>query len=436
MKLAFLDWPVRKQLAEETNILNIARIKVLSLSLHLRLVSTIMLLALYLAEEHTFQIRRVGVLMGVIILYYFALWLGLNWRKAIHVAIFIFVSIIWSNLFFYEEGFHVITLQYVVIISIYGFYGLGNKWGSFYSLFAVLPFFIYMYLDHRLGTSIPWGPVGVSKMTIAILLLHNFLFLFLINYYFFGSFYSAISALDARTNELTSSLAFQEDSKKQLESEFKHQKLLLASISHDIKSPLRFLMTTTGRLAKTNPDLPTIRAISQSSYRLYHFMKNLLEYTQFRYRNMRITFNYLDVHELVEQKFAIFTGDAETSGNKFLNSVPQGVILKNNVQLLSIVLHNLIDNANKVTNKGIIEVTHQDYQDSVHLIVRDTGPGMDPAIIAWINSSEKVPGEDLDPDSFGMGLVIVKEVSALIHAGLFAQPNDEQGVAISIIFRK
>ncbi|SKB74688.1 sensor histidine kinase [Dyadobacter psychrophilus] len=436
MKLSFIDWPVQKQLAEEKNILNIARVKVLSLSLHLRLVSTVMLLALYLAEDHTLQIQRVGFLMGVVVLYYFALRLGLNWRSAIHIAILVFVSLIWSNLFFYEEGFHVVTLQYVVIISIYAFYGLGNKWGIFYSLFAILPLFVYMYLAHQLGAAIPWGPMGVSRITIAILLLDNFLFLFLINYYFFNSFYSTISALDARTIELSSSLAFQEDSQKQLESEFRHQKLLLASISHDIKSPLRFLMATTGRLAKSNPDLPTIRAISQSSYRLYHFMKNLLEYTQFRYRNTQVTFNYLDVHELVEQKFAIFMGEAESSGNKFLNTVGEGVILKNNVQLLSIMLHNLIDNANKVTNKGIIEVLHRDYRESVHLIVKDTGPGMDPAIISWINSSEKVPGKDLDPERFGMGLVIVKEVSALINAGLFAQPNEKQGVAISIIFQK
>lgn len=436
MILSFIDWPVQKQLSEEKNVLNIARIKVLSSSLHLRLVSNALLIALYVAENHTFQVKRVGFLTGVVVLYYFALRLGLNWRKAIHIAILIFVLIIWSNLFLYQDGFHVVTLQYVVIISIYGFYGLGSKWGTFYSLFAILPFLLYIYLGHPLGTAIPWGPMGVSKMTIAILLLHNFFFLFLINYYFFNSFYSTISTLDARSMELTSSLAFQEESQKQLESEFKHQKLLLASISHDIKSPLRFLMATTGRLAKSNPDLPTIRAISQSSYRLYHFMKNLLEYTQFRYRNTRVTFNYLDVHELVDQKFAIFMAEAESSGNQFLNTVPEGVILKNNVQLLSIVLHNLIDNANKVTSKGLIEVTHKDYRDEVHLIIRDTGPGMDPAIISWINSSEKVPGAELDPESFGMGLVIVKEVSALINAMLLAEPNGKQGVALSIIFKK
>lgn len=436
MNLSFIDWPVQKQLAGETNALNIARIKVLSLSLHLRLITTTILLVFYILENHAVQTKRIGLLMVVVILYYVVLRLGLKWKKAIHMAILIFLVIIWSNLFFYKEGFHVVTLQYVVIISIYAFYGLGNKWGLFYSLVAILPFFIYMYLEHQLGAAIPWGPMGVSKMTVAILLLHNFFFLFLINYYFFNSFYSTISALDARTTELTSSLSYLEESQRKLESEFSHQKLLLASISHDIKSPLRFLMATTGRLAKSNPDLPTIRAISQSSYRLYHFMKNLLEYTQFRYRNTRVTFNYLDVHELVDQKFAIFMAEADSSGNEFINTVSQGVILKSNLQLLSIVLHNLIDNANKVTSRGTIEVTHIDYRDSLHLIVKDTGPGMEPAIIRWINSDEKVPGAGLDPDSFGMGLVIVKEVSALINARLLAESDKTQGASIHIIFQK
>lgn len=436
MNLSFIDWPVEKQLAKEKNALNIARIKVLSLSLHLRIVTTTVLLVLYIAEKHAFQTKRIATLMGVVILYYIALRLGLNWKKAIHIAILIFAGIIWTDLFIFQEGFHVVTLQYVVIISVYGFYGLGNKWGIFYSLIAIFPFLVHMYLAHHLGGAIPWGPLGVSRMTIIMELLHNFFFLFLINYYFFSSFYSAISALDVRTSELTASLVFQEESKKKLESEFSHQKLLLASISHDIKSPLRFLMTTTGRLAKSNPELPTIRAISQSSYRLYHFMKNLLEYTQFRYRNMQVTFSYLDVHELVEQKFAIFAGEAESTGNVFLNTVSEGVIIKNNIQLLSIVLHNLIDNANKVTSKGIIEVTHTDYRDMLHLVVKDSGPGMDPAIIRWMNSDEKVPSPDLDPESFGMGLVIVKEVAALIHARLYAEPNQKQGVAIHIIFQK
>ncbi|MEO6285876.1 MAG: HAMP domain-containing sensor histidine kinase [Dyadobacter sp.] len=436
MNLSFLEWPVRKQLALETNILNRARIKVLSYSLHLRLVTTGMLLVYYMSENYQQQASRIAILMGIAVVFYVALAMGCDWRKAVHVGIMIFLMIILSNLFIYQKGFHLVTLQYVVIISIYAFYGLGNRWGIIYSLAGVIPFVLYILFESDLGTDIPWGPEGTGKVTVTILLFHNFFFLVLINYYFFTSFYKTIDALDARTMELTASLDYVGDSQKKLEAEFVHQKHLIASISHDIKTPLRFLMTTTGRLARNHPDLPTVRAISQSSYRLYHFMKNLLEYTEFRYKNTTVNFTYLDVSELVDQKFEIFASEAESNSNTFTNSITPGVILKSNQQLVGIILHNLIDNANKVTNDGTIEVTYQDFRDTLHIIVNDTGPGMDARIMNWINSDHKLPGPEHNPQSFGMGLLIVKEISNLINAKLFAERFDPTGTSIHIIFPK
>ncbi|MCF0073898.1 HAMP domain-containing histidine kinase [Dyadobacter sp. CY261] len=432
-----LEWPVRKQLEGEPNILNRARIKVLSYALYLRIFTTTLVLIFYLAENYRLQAVRVAILLGIAAIFYIALTLGFEWRKAIHTAVLIFMSIIWTNLFVFQNGFDLVTLQYVVIISICAFYGLGNQWGIVYSTVAVLPFVLYVLLGHHLGTNIPWGPNGSGRITIVILLFHNFIFLVLINYYFFSSFYDTISDLDARSGELRASLAYLEDSREKLELEYIHQKHLIASISHDIKSPLRFLMTTTGRLSRNHPDLPTVRAISQSSYRLYHFMKNLLEYTEFRYKNSSVQFTYLDLNEMVEQKFAIFTQDAEVNANRFVNSIPPGVIIKNNQQLVGIILHNLIDNANKATNDGIINVTYQDFRDELHLIVNDTGPGMDSSVSGWINSDARdLPVSGNVAQNFGMGLLIVKEISTLIRARLFATPNEPSGTSVHIIFSK
>jgi signal transduction histidine kinase len=436
MNLSFLEWPVRKQLALETDILNRARIKVLSYSLHLRLLTTGMLLAYYMSQNYREQTIRIAILMGVALVFYIALAMGCEWRKSVHAGITIFLLIIVSNLFLYENGFHLVTLQYVAIISIYAFYGLGNRWGIIYSLASVIPFLFYILFKNDLGTDIPWGPEGTGKVTITILLFHNFFFLVLINYYFFTSFYETIDALDSRTTELTASLDSVGDSQKKLEAEFVHQKHLIASISHDIKSPLRFLMTTTGRLARSHPELPTVRAISQSSYRLYHFMKNLLEYTEFRYKNAAVNFSYLDVNELVDQKFEIFASEAESNSNTFVNGITPGVILKSNLQLVGIILHNLIDNANKVTNDGTIEVTYKDFRDSLHVLVNDTGPGMDIRIMNWINSDHKLPGPEHNSQSFGMGLLIVKEITNLINAKLFVEVYGETGTSIHIIFPK
>lgn len=434
---SILEWPVRKQLEGETNILNRARIRVLSYALYLRLFTTALLLIFYIFENYTFQALRMGVLLAVAIVFYIAVTLGFQWRKAIHTSILIFVSIIWTNLFIFQNGFDLATMQYVVIVSICAFYGLGNRWGSVYSVVALFPFILYVLLGHHLGTQIPWGPTGSSRVTIAILMFHNFVFLILINYYFFSSFYETIQVLDARSDELRASLAYLEDSRTKLETEFTHQKHLIASISHDIKSPLRFLMTTAGRLSKSHPDLPTVRAISQSSYRLYHFMKNLLEYTEFRYKNSSVQFSYLDLNDLVEQKIAIFAADAEAHTNEFVNGLAPGTIIKNNLQLVSIVLHNLMDNANKATNGGIISINFSDFRDEMVLSVNDTGPGMDPAVRDWINSDEKqLPTSESSSQNFGMGLLIVKEIATLIRARLYAEPHLPNGTSVHIIFSK
>ncbi|SEJ55806.1 Signal transduction histidine kinase [Dyadobacter sp. SG02] len=434
---SILEWPVRKQLEGEPGILNRARIKVLSYALNLKILTTTLLLIFYQLEHYRVQAVRAAVLLAIILTYYAGVSRGFQWRKAVHAAMWIFMVIIWSNLYYFQKGFDLVTLQYLVVVSVAAFYGLGNRWGVIYSTLAVIPFIAYVLLGYHLTGYISWGPQGSGRATIAIQLIQNFTLIVLINYFFFSSFYDTINDLDAKTVELRSSLEYLEDSRRKLEREYTHQKHLIASISHDIKSPLRFLMTTTGRLARNHPDLSTVRAISQSSYRLYHFMKNLLEYTEFRYKNANVQFTYLDVSEMVEQKFAIFTQDAEVNANRFVNGVMPGVIIKNNAQLVGIILHNLIDNANKATNGGTISVTHHDFREELHLIVNDTGPGMENTVMDWINSDLKqLPANESVSQNFGMGLLIVKEISTLIRARLLVKPNEPIGTSVHIIFSK
>lgn len=434
---SILEWPVRKQLEHETGILNRARIKVLSYALNLKICTTTLLLFFYYLEDFRVQVIRSAVLLAIVVIYYIAISRGFHWRKAAHAAMFIFMTIIWSNLYFFQKGFDLVTLQYILVVSAAAFYGLGNRWGVIYSTMAVAPFLADVVMGQYLSGNIAWGPQGSGRITIVIQLLQNFILMVLINYFFFSSFYETINDLDARRDELRVSLESLEESQRKLETEYVHQKHLIASISHDIKSPLRFLMTTTARLARSHPDLSMVRAISQSSYRLYHFMKNLLEYTEFRYKNSTIQFNYLDLNEMVEQKFAIFTQDAEVNANKFVNLVMPGVIVKNNQQLVSIILHNLIDNANKATNGGTVSVTYEDFREELHLIVNDTGPGMESTVSDWINSeSKQLPQSESAAQNFGMGLLIVKELSALIKARLLAKPNQPAGTSVHIIFSK
>lgn len=202
---SILEWPVRKQLECEPSILNRARIKALSYALHLKIFTTSLLLIYYLLENYRLQAARAAVLLVIAVVYYIALSRGFQWRKAVHTAIVIFMVIIWTNLYVFRNGLDLVTLQYVVIIIIAAFYGLGNRLGIIYSVIAVVPFILYVLLGNHLGAYIVWGPQGSGRISIAILLFQNFMILVLINYFFFSSFYDTISDLDARRDELRSS---------------------------------------------------------------------------------------------------------------------------------------------------------------------------------------------------------------------------------------
>ena len=114
---SILEWPVRKQLGGETNILNRARIKVLSYALNLKILTTTLLLIFYQLENYRVQAVRAAVLLTIVIVYYIAVSSGFQWRKAAHAAMLIFMVIIWSNLYVFQKGFDVVTLQYIIAVS-------------------------------------------------------------------------------------------------------------------------------------------------------------------------------------------------------------------------------------------------------------------------------------------------------------------------------
>jgi len=67
-------------------------------------------------------------------------------------------------------------------------------------------------------------------------------------------------------------------------------------------------------------------------------------------------------------------------------AVPPGLIVRSNPELLSVVIHNLIDNASKYGRNGQIRIRTNTSGNMVHLIIADSGKGIDPEIREWFNN--------------------------------------------------
>lgn len=246
-------------------------------------------------------------------------------------------------------------------------------------------------------------------------------------------------SIDESTLELQSTIKAYEFSKNRLDHQSYFQSRLISAITHDIKSPLKYLMMTGEALYKNSSkeiDKEGLEAIYKSSSQIYHFTDNLLQYAKgftTSDLNTKETFN---LDHLITEKIAIFKPIAKNQGTKITNTIAHDVVIKTNQQLLSVILHNLLDNAVKFTSNGEIEFSFTKMEGAYKITVKDTGIGMKAYQVDWCNhtndSLAQTTSIDIKPSPAGLGLIMVKELNKIINGTLKVSAIESEGTIFEI----
>jgi signal transduction histidine kinase len=247
------------------------------------------------------------------------------------------------------------------------------------------------------------------------------------------------SLINERTEELRKTLLALSASEQSARRQMHIRELLIIAISHDIRSPLRYMSVVAEQLkeALDEQNIPDdikkqAGVLYQSGYYLYHLTRNLLQYIKLSEGNSSLKNEKFDLHTLIEDKIAIFRTIADDRSVSIINKIPENFYLYNDPILFEVVVHNLLDNAVKVTRSGNVtfHITKQD--DKWHLIIEDTGPGMPQEVADYYND---VITADKSSDDFypGFGLRIVKELIKEIKMEMQIATSDK-GTAVHLIF--
>ncbi|PQA56348.1 hypothetical protein C5O19_18595 [Siphonobacter curvatus] len=216
-----------------------------------------------------------------------------------------------------------------------------------------------------------------------------------------------------QTRQLRHTLRELESFKEELNWQMIIQDRFLKVISHDVRTPLKYLHRVSRLLREglekepTKPDLlETSRTIEQSSAQSYRLMDSLLASIKAQMEpGME---QPVDVSALIAAKVALFLPIAEANQTRLLNTVPAGLWVKSNQVQLEIILHNVLDNAVKACWEGLIQISTEPWQEGIRLFIEDTGGGMPQALVEWINS-ERNRQELSRQTPVGLGLVLIKE---------------------------
>ena len=190
----------------------------------------------------------------------------------------------------------------------------------------------------------------------------------------------------------------------------------LRTVAHELKTPLTVIsgyaqlmarQLERGKLSGTAPErLETIR---QEADRLADIVTRLMDYTYGQDREAELT--AVDVEALFESAGAVLRPICAKRDNTLTFENACSGRIHGNFELLLQVLINLVVNASRHTENGLISVKAEDSEETAVFRVRDNGEGIAPEIAPHIFEKGYTT-----TDGRGLGLVICSETVAL-HGG-------------------
>lgn len=233
-----------------------------------------------------------------------------------------------------------------------------------------------------------------------------------------------------------------QQSKNELEHVVKTKDKLFSIIGHDLRSPFSVINLYSEILWEEYEDeaqRKKLNYIINSSAAALHLLNNLLIWGKKELGGIKINPVFVAADELIQESVLSFHGIADSKNIRLLVDCDESVIYADRFVML-LIISNLINNALKFSYPGskiIIssKLINPAPDGRVIISVTDNGVGIDTAALKKLkdgNGDTTTRGTAEEKGS-GIGLLIVKEFTALNHGELRIESETGKGSVFSII---
>lgn len=243
--------------------------------------------------------------------------------------------------------------------------------------------------------------------------------------------------ISERTSQLQGTLRDLENSQNELLSQMHLQSRLMASIAHDVRSPLGAAIIVAGEMQKMIErqqfDMVSLfgKNIEDALRMVKGSLEDLLAYVKIQVYKHEPKSETVALHDLLEENMQLYGKNTRINSNTFLNLVPAGTFIDTHQQLLKIVIHNIIDNANKFTDNGEIKAYISHHEGRLQLVIEDSGRGISKELLAWFMNDKPLPPAS---SHTGIGLAMIKELAPSITERIEMERLDP-GTKVTLTFR-
>lgn len=223
-----------------------------------------------------------------------------------------------------------------------------------------------------------------------------------------------------RTSELNQVAQQLKFSERALRNSNKVKEQVIAIVLHDLRSPIRFLGTISNNLVKgfkeENPDrfYGNLKRLNKSVGMLWGFIDQFFSWAVIQQDAFKVKKVFFPLRELFEETAGFYEEILSYNENKFL-VVPTDLDCHTDKDILSLILRNLVDNANKHTEKGDITLSALEEEGSIHITVSDTGSGLSASQVKMFTDDRR------DASEHGIGSIVIQNMLHKIGGNLRVQ---------------
>jgi len=235
------------------------------------------------------------------------------------------------------------------------------------------------------------------------------------------------------------------EAKNKAEESDRLKSAFLANMSHEIRTPMNGILGFAGLLKEPmlsgEEQLEYIDIIEQSGNRMLNIINDIVSISKVESGQMEVSIKETNINEQIEYIYTFFRPEAEKKGIqlRFKNSLPSKMsIIKTDREKIYAILTNLVKNALKFTQTGIIEFGFspktKGESSELEFYVKDTGIGINPEHQKFIFERFRQIDDSLkrNYEGAGLGLAISRAYVEMLGGKIWVE--SEQGIGSTFYF--
>lgn len=228
--------------------------------------------------------------------------------------------------------------------------------------------------------------------------------------------------------------------KQKAEEATKSKSRFLANMSHEARNPLNSILGMIDLLSESDLNAEqreSLNVMQYSAKKLYQLLNDILDLSRIEANRIKLEIMPFNLFDELQTLVKSYESQVYLKQNKLKLTINQGVPknVKSDPLRLSQIISNLISNANKFTNKGIIELIVSPLNVSgkkadLKFEVKDTGIGITQENINIFEDYEQGDNSITRTDGgSGLGLSISKSLCELLGGSLEYSSHPETGTS-------